>query len=233
VNDDAPFGEDRETSSIELDAYGIKGKINPAISQADEPANWWGVLRQLNQLLMSFVVDAPGAVFDSVKGLRNLVRAIGGVKTVPKNLTRIAQAARYEAEQQEAKRGSKTVVGEFDNGADQKLVQALEEMQARGLHVEIVERLDGAIVIIVVRPEFEWLENARRVASYVPLPHEVIVKSLHEIGLSARIIERLEEAGLFSVGDLAALSDEELLRIPGIGRKSLEIIRQCLRSVGS
>ena len=49
-----------------------------------------------------------------------------------------------------------------------------------------------------------------------------------KLALSPALVRRLQSAGLKSVNDLTALCDRELLQIPGIGRKTVDVIEAAL-----
>lgn len=63
----------------------------------------------------------------------------------------------------------------------------------------------------------------------------IAVVSLEELGLSTRVLKALGEADVHSAQDMLdklAQGREEVLAIPGLGRKSLEEIEEALRSAG-
>ena len=56
--------------------------------------------------------------------------------------------------------------------------------------------------------------------------------SLAETGLDARTINRMEKAGIFTLGQLADASDERILSIPNVGQTTLRRIHLTLESWG-
>ena len=56
--------------------------------------------------------------------------------------------------------------------------------------------------------------------------------SLADIGVSARWVNKFEEAGLVTVADLEGKSEDDLLNLPGIGQKAVEEVKAGLESVG-
>jgi DNA-directed RNA polymerase alpha subunit len=48
---------------------------------------------------------------------------------------------------------------------------------------------------------------------------------LRNSGLDRRIVEALERASITDTRQLQAISDKELIRLPGIGSRSIEAIR--------
>lgn len=56
---------------------------------------------------------------------------------------------------------------------------------------------------------------------------EVSPVSLRDVdGIGADLVEKLEEAGIYSVEDLRGANDEDLLKVSGIGKASLKRIRR-------
>jgi hypothetical protein len=51
---------------------------------------------------------------------------------------------------------------------------------------------------------------------------------IDQLALSPALVRRLQDAGLKSANDLTALCDRELLQIPGIGRKTVDVIEAAL-----
>lgn len=56
--------------------------------------------------------------------------------------------------------------------------------------------------------------------------------SLDDLGLTTRVLHNLKEEGIESVESLLALSEKELKRVPGIGDRSLQEIKDCLAQHG-
>jgi DNA-directed RNA polymerase alpha subunit len=55
---------------------------------------------------------------------------------------------------------------------------------------------------------------------------------LKNSGLDRRLVQALKDAGITDTKQLQAMSDRELLRLPGIAARSVEIIRLYLRAGG-
>ncbi len=63
----------------------------------------------------------------------------------------------------------------------------------------------------------------------------IVVVSLEELGLSTRVLKALGEADIYTAQDMLgklAQGREEVLAIPGLGRKSLDEIEEALRAAG-
>jgi DNA-directed RNA polymerase subunit beta' len=58
------------------------------------------------------------------------------------------------------------------------------------------------------------------------------VLSLHDIGVSARWVNKFEEAGIVSVADLLGKTEDELIDLPGIGQKAVEEVKEGLAANG-
>ncbi|MEW6725143.1 MAG: DNA-directed RNA polymerase subunit alpha C-terminal domain-containing protein [Bacillota bacterium] len=56
--------------------------------------------------------------------------------------------------------------------------------------------------------------------------------SLEELGLSARLLNALHEAGINSIEELTAHTSSQLLAIKGFGAKSLEDVIEKLKALG-
>ncbi len=64
------------------------------------------------------------------------------------------------------------------------------------------------------------------------LPLEVLLKSIDELELSARAHNCLANANINRVIDLVNVSEDDSLRIKNFGRKSLDEVKDVLRSLG-
>jgi len=56
--------------------------------------------------------------------------------------------------------------------------------------------------------------------------------TLDDLGLTTRVLHNLKEEGIESVESLLALSERELKKVPGIGDRSLQEIKDCLNQHG-
>jgi len=56
--------------------------------------------------------------------------------------------------------------------------------------------------------------------------------SLDDLGLSTRVLYNLREEGIDSVANLTALTERELKKVPGIGERSVEEIKERLAALG-
>ena len=56
--------------------------------------------------------------------------------------------------------------------------------------------------------------------------------ALSDIGVSARWVNKFEEAGIVSVGDLVGKTEDELIDLPGIGQKAVEEVKEGLAANG-
>ena len=56
--------------------------------------------------------------------------------------------------------------------------------------------------------------------------------ALEDLGLSTRVLHNLREEGIDSVANLTALTERELKKVPGIGERSVEEIKERLAALG-
>ncbi|MDT7919699.1 MAG: DNA-directed RNA polymerase subunit alpha [Meiothermus sp.] len=63
-------------------------------------------------------------------------------------------------------------------------------------------------------------------------PAKGVGLTLDDLGLTTRVLHNLKEEGIESVESLLALSEKELKRVPGIGDRSLQEIKDCLAQHG-
>lgn len=70
-------------------------------------------------------------------------------------------------------------------------------------------------------------------AAPVPAPvSRGVGLTLDDLGLTTRVLHNLKEEGIESVESLLALSERELKKVPGIGDRSLQEIKDCLAQHG-
>ncbi|RDI95868.1 DNA-directed RNA polymerase subunit alpha [Meiothermus sp. QL-1] len=65
-----------------------------------------------------------------------------------------------------------------------------------------------------------------------PPPSRAVGLTLEDLGLTTRVLHNLKEEGIESVESLLALSEKELKKVPGIGDRSLQEIKDCLAQHG-
>ncbi len=64
------------------------------------------------------------------------------------------------------------------------------------------------------------------------LKSEVLERSIYDLGLSTRVLKKLTQLGVRTLGDLAKMTKKELKSIKGVGITSLLEIEQTLRNFG-
>lgn len=62
--------------------------------------------------------------------------------------------------------------------------------------------------------------------------HDVDVKAIRDLKLRVRTENCLKSAGISSIDELMKMSDNELLKIPNLGRMDLNGIREALQKIG-
>lgn len=85
--------------------------------------------------------------------------------------------------------------------------------------------------VLRVEPKTIPAPAATTAAATTPAPQRVGL-SLDDLGLTTRVLHNLKEEGIESVESLLALSEKELKRVPGIGDRSLQEIKDCLAQHG-
>jgi small subunit ribosomal protein S16 len=100
----------------------------------------------------------------------------------------------------------------------------------------VADVLAEAAAVVQVKPVEPSLPEEVEEEAVPEEPAEPIaVVSLEELGLSTRVLKALGEADVHSAQDMLdklAQGREEVLAIPGLGRKSLEEIEEALRAAG-
>jgi len=89
-----------------------------------------------------------------------------------------------------------------------------------------VEHKTTAVVPPVTPP------SSGTAAATVPAAPKGVGLTLDDLGLTTRVLHNLKEEGIESVESLLALSERELKRVPGIGDRSLQEIKDCLAQHG-
>jgi small subunit ribosomal protein S16 len=98
---------------------------------------------------------------------------------------------------------------------------------------DVLAEAAAALPVRPVEPPLPAEVEEKAVAEEPAEPIAVI--SLEELGLSARVLKALGEADVHSSQDMLdrlTQGREEVLAIPGLGRKSLEEIEEALRAAG-
>ena len=78
-------------------------------------------------------------------------------------------------------------------------------------------------------------EEVEEVPGAEEIAEPITETSLEELGLSTRVLNSLTGAGIDTVQDMLnklAEGTEEILSIPGLGKKSLDEIQEALRAQG-
>ena len=81
-------------------------------------------------------------------------------------------------------------------------------------------------------PIFTSLEESTAVAEPEKQEDSVLERSVEDLGLGGRITNMLRNAGVSTLRELVVYSDEELLAVPGFGKKALADVRDQLDALG-
>jgi N utilization substance protein A len=115
--------------------------------------------------------------------------------------------------------------------------QVIESVRAYYASLRDAERARRLQEEIARREAIEAAETERRAiieAALSRIPSQAREVPLAEIGLSSRVFNHLDNAGLATVWDvmeLLAEGDEGLLKLDGVGPKSLAEIKQCIEAL--
>lgn len=118
---------------------------------------------------------------------------------------RVGQATDYE----------KLVLEVWTNGAILPSVAVAEAARLLADHLPIFVNLEGAPAVIPV-----------------PAHNSVLDRPIDGIEVGVRILNMLRAANIASVRDLVAYTDDELQKLPGLGKKAVAEIRDRLEMVG-
>lgn len=150
-----PDTEDCDDAPLQFDYYGIKARGTPSAPHEPAPRTWKEVGHRLNRRLMAIADNFLGVFEDALKGIRSVIRGVCGLPSAVAN--RVSGAHR-EADQRESDKQLALEAPErpelrVEQPADDRLVDWLQAMKAKGLHVEFRQRDDGQWYVAAVRPE--------------------------------------------------------------------------------
>ena len=80
--------------------------------------------------------------------------------------------------------------------------------------------------------KIDFNNNTLIITLYNPDGIEHIWKTIEEMEFSIRSYNCLKRAGIQNVGDLIKLSEDDMLKIKNLGRKSLDEIKEKLAELG-
>jgi DNA-directed RNA polymerase alpha subunit len=78
------------------------------------------------------------------------------------------------------------------------------------------------------RVEPEWIQQLSPAEQSARQQESARQQSLADLGMTTRVVNCLERIGVFTVGDLADLSKEELLALPNFGSQTLQCCERLL-----
>ena len=133
---------------------------------------------------------------------------------------------------QQGAQPTEAVVRMFDKlGTYKKLERVRAGESLDDILAEVVE----APVVIEEPVEPSAPEEVEEVPATEEIAEPITETSIEELGLSTRVLNSLTEAGIDTVQDMLnklAEGTEEMLSIPGLGKKSLDEIQEALRAQG-
>jgi DNA-directed RNA polymerase subunit alpha len=105
------------------------------------------------------------------------------------------------------------------------------EVWTNGAIVPAVAVAEAARLLAEHLPIFEQLEAGAPPAA-VGKGEGLFEKEIEDLELATSILNKLRNAGVATVRDLVAYSEDELAEVPGLGKKSLAEVRERLESLG-
>jgi hypothetical protein len=146
--------EPDEQSGIEIDAYGIKARIEPTETGEPDPKTWKEVGQAVNDKLKSIAVNLVGVVGDTVVGTRMILR---GLARIPASIARRIERGHEKADRIEAKAQEKREQKQLPPPSAAVALERIESMilkkQAEGFAAEVVDLEDGRQALVFVKPE--------------------------------------------------------------------------------
>jgi DNA-directed RNA polymerase subunit alpha len=120
---------------------------------------------------------------------------------------------------------------------DQAVEILRDELTVFGnVETELVERTPVAVSAPSPVSSYEPAPSSSPALTINPQPypsdHDSPRVTLEGLGLTTRVLHSLKEEGIDSVDALCALSDRDLKKVPGIGERSLDEIKQQLAQFG-
>lgn len=228
-----------DQTSVQFDAYGLKGRIQPA--RADEPAprSWKELWRAVVQKLRSIVFNVFGVADDTVRSTRSIVRGIGDLGEIPAATARRIERAHEVTDAREDQAQSSIEAGEpalLAHEAQERLETRLRELQEKGVPVEMREVAPGLFLLVVVEPGMNSCANELAATELKALgvrdTDHIRSLPISELGLPKRVANALLEADLRRIGDVISRSPPDLLCIRDIGEESLAEIQKRLAEMG-
>jgi DNA-directed RNA polymerase alpha subunit len=105
-------------------------------------------------------------------------------------------------------------------------MEAEEKERTKALREGKVASVGTGSVVRVVKKEKDIEKEVKQAEEVKKVEDK---KGMEELGLPTRIVNSLEAAGIKSVAQLEALTDEELTNIKGLGEKSIKDIKKALK----
>lgn len=99
-------------------------------------------------------------------------------------------------------------------------------------HMKLFQNMDGIVAIEeVIKDEDEVDENEPEDDGTTTMDKN-LAKPIEELELSVRSTNCLKRAGIHTVADLAERTEEEMMKVRNLGRKSFEEIKQVMATLG-
>ena len=99
-------------------------------------------------------------------------------------------------------------------------------------HMKLFQNMDGIVAIEEVVKDDEVVDETEPEDDGTMTMDKNLAKPIEELELSVRSTNCLKRAGIHIVADLADKTEEEMMKVRNLGRKSFEEIKQVMDQLG-
>ncbi|MBA2114659.1 hypothetical protein [Bremerella alba] len=149
-----------ESSTLQVDAYGIKTSIKarPSPSSEEPPQTWLEVWGRINRSIMRITCEPFMLVADTLSATRSFVRGFGNL---PDYWQRKVQLSHYIAEEREAEAQQIALSSKSNSNVDEEanrvavahVRELIENLRSRGVPCQIIKKPDGTLVLAIVHAD--------------------------------------------------------------------------------
>lgn len=252
-----PPDDDRpKKTPLQVDLYGLKGKVTPRPDDEPPPQSWREVARRVNYHLMRFCADTPGLLADVAAGLRAVVRGIarlpGAISErigrahdrVDRVLERAPVVQQVAAAPVAALPPAPVTAEPIDDDPLDDLRREVDELRAAGVPVSLCRLPGGQWIAVLAEPELERAALAAGEKAIAGRELDLQLPSapppralgggtpLDGSGLPKKAVRALADAGYRHFEQVAEAGPVDVAAVKGIGPAYFEEIRQALSDRG-